>query len=31
MKKVFALVLSLVMVLALAAPAFAADKTYKVE
>ncbi|MBQ9323437.1 MAG: BMP family ABC transporter substrate-binding protein, partial [Clostridia bacterium] len=30
MKKVFALVLSLVMVLALAAPAFAADKTYKV-
>ncbi|MBQ6866363.1 MAG: BMP family ABC transporter substrate-binding protein, partial [Clostridia bacterium] len=30
MKKVFALVLSLVMVLALAAPAFAADKTYTV-
>ena len=30
MKKVFALVLSLVMVLALAVPAFAADKTYKV-
>ncbi len=30
MKKVFALVLSLVMVLALAAPAFAADKEYKV-
>ena len=30
MKKVFALVLSLVMILALAAPAFAADKTYKV-
>ena len=30
MKKVFALVMTLVMVLALAAPAFAADKTYKV-